>query len=177
MFNPFKKKDKNPYKLDDITLPNFNNSQNDGLSTLNNNDTSIDDINNNQNNNFNQNTNFNANGPMSSNLSLSNSLGNNNVDDNLSNTSYPPVDVPNNNSFQQAFSNSQFSPNNSFSQNDQELKNKIEILDNKISLMDSRLEKMEYLLGRLNEIILAEVSYETKVKSGINSSLDRFQEK
>ena len=179
--NPFKKKE-NDFKLDEHELPSMSNIENasNEPSDLNNNTTTDSTIQDNQINNDNLNTSMND-------MSTSNPFNGINNIDTSGNDSLLANQSSNMNSFndnsQASFSNPIEQQNtniqtqsNNTDMNSQINKANIESMNSKMTLVDARLSNIEHKLEVLNNLILAEISEETKRKVNINSAMNNLKQ-
>lgn len=154
MFNPFKRKD-NEFKLDDYSLPTLGDTHLSNDSK----EKSFDDMGISSDSSFN----FGSNS-SSHEFNSGNSFGG------ASESSFHT------NSFS---TSSPKSSNNSLndiqSVNSDIIKAKLETLESKTTLIDARLANMEQKLELLNQLILAEVSDETKQKLNVQSMMNKIR--
>ena len=177
MFNPFKKKDE--FKLDDIKLPSLNDTPDDNFSLPsldNNNDTnSLGGIDNNPTNT----------------MPTSDPLGSNTPSPDLNSN---PFNNPSNSS---SFDGSSIQPQNDFnpninpmlqpntsadtnsnidnSQHQEITKAQIETIISKITLLDARQQNMEQKIDLIYQILLNEISEDTKRKLNIDSMMNSIR--
>jgi len=169
MFNPFNKK-KDEFKLDDIKLPSLNDTSDSDFSlpSSSNNDLSLsnDNI-----NSFSSNNDLNMSSTPSNDFSSPNLTSNNNVPDFSSSPASSNIN-PMLQSNPSLDNNTNNTENNSANQHQEITRAQIETMISKLTLLDARQQNMEQKLDLVYQIILNEVSEDTKRKLNIDSMMN-----
>ncbi len=181
MFNPFKKKD--DFNLDEMSLPSLsdigNNSSANSLPDLNNlpnsNDNSFDTTNNEINSNMS--------GSLGNPNEINSSMGNPTVNSNQEQTNPFADNLSSDNKF-----NALVNTTPTFSQNNQQLnqtdviqtdiiKSKLESIEAKSQLTEVRLSTIEQKIEIIYQMLLNEISDDTKQKLNINNMMNSIRNK